>query len=195
MTSIEAAGAGPANRSAGTRGVLVTSRLLLRPLRRSDAGLLRLYAGDVRVARMTGRIPHPYPPGAAESFIEAALSGRQAERVWAMDGTPSGAGELIGLISAIPRAAGTIEVGYWVGPPFWNTGYATEALNAVVACLREEGVPRLLATVFADNPASAQVVLHAGFVETGTGSGFCVARGETVPTRIFTRETGQEGGR
>ena len=41
---------------------------LLRPLRLSDAGLIALYTGDERVARMTRTIPHPLPPGVAEAL-------------------------------------------------------------------------------------------------------------------------------
>ncbi|GIX15041.1 MAG: N-acetyltransferase [Paracoccaceae bacterium] len=174
--------------AAGPGPVLRSGRLLLRPLRRSDAGPIALYAGDARVARMTTGIPHPYPPGAAEAFIEAALSGRRSGRAWVMDGTPSGAAEMIGLIEARPRADGATEIGFWVGPPFWNTGYATEALVALADALAAAGQRRLVAQVFADNPASAQVLIHAGFAETGQGSAFSVARGQTVPTRVFERK-------
>jgi hypothetical protein len=34
-------------------------RFVLRPLRKSDEGLIGFHAGDERVARMTSAIPHP----------------------------------------------------------------------------------------------------------------------------------------
>ena len=46
----------------------------LRPLRRSDMGLIEHYAGDERVARMTTSIPHPLPPGTTEAFVARALA-------------------------------------------------------------------------------------------------------------------------
>lgn len=49
--------------------VIETERLILRPLRRSDVGLLDIYAADERVARMTRSIPHPLPPGASDALI------------------------------------------------------------------------------------------------------------------------------
>lgn len=156
-------------------------RLLLRPLRPRDAALIGLYAGDARVARMTTAIPHPYPPGAAELFVEATLAGRRDERTWAMDGTPSGAPDFIGLIGARPRAGGGFEIGYWVGPPFWNTGYAGEALAALVRHLFAQGAPLLTATVLQDNPVSARLVTRAGFAHVGDGEAFSVARGALVP--------------
>ncbi len=45
--------------------VIETERLCLRPARKSDIGLLSLYAGDHRVAMNTRSIPSPLPPGAA----------------------------------------------------------------------------------------------------------------------------------
>ncbi|MGB0497973.1 MAG: GNAT family N-acetyltransferase, partial [Rubricella sp.] len=117
-----------------TAPVIETKRLTLRPLRMSDAGLLALYAGDERVARMTTRIPHPYPPGAAEAFIERHLESAAAlDTVWVMDGTKSDASELIGLISTNRDRDFGEEVGYWVGPAFWGAGYAQEALAAIIA--------------------------------------------------------------
>ncbi|MFW9792555.1 hypothetical protein ABFV79_16225, partial [Brucella melitensis] len=37
-------------------------RFVLRPLRASDAGLIRHYTADRRVAEGTRAIPHPLPP-------------------------------------------------------------------------------------------------------------------------------------
>ena len=49
---------------------IAAGRLVLRPVRLSDAGLISLYAGDIRIAAGTRSIPHPLPPGAAEAFVE-----------------------------------------------------------------------------------------------------------------------------
>ncbi|MEO0999079.1 MAG: GNAT family N-acetyltransferase, partial [Pseudomonadota bacterium] len=120
-------------------------RLFLRPLRASDAGLVTLYAGDRRVAEMTTSIPHPLPPGAAEAFVERSLLPGARERVWVMDAAPIEGPELVGLISAEDEGAGVYEMGYWVGPPFWNTGYATEALALLADHLLGAGAARLRA--------------------------------------------------
>jgi RimJ/RimL family protein N-acetyltransferase len=49
--------------------VIETDRFDLRPLRRSDQGMLTHWTSDERVARMTASIPHPLPPGATEAYI------------------------------------------------------------------------------------------------------------------------------
>jgi RimJ/RimL family protein N-acetyltransferase len=163
-----------------------TERLTLRPLRLSDAGPISLHASDPRVARMTASIPHPFPPGAAEAFIEGTNSGRRAEEVWAVDATPSDGEELIGVIGFKP---GPAEIGYWVGPPYWGSGYATEAVTAMVShLLSARGLARVEATVFTDNAASGAVLAKAGFREVGTESGFSVARGQPVALWRFRIE-------
>ena len=53
---------------------IATDRFTLRPVRKSDAGLFALYAGDKRVAEATQGIPHPLPPGAAEAFCTRAMA-------------------------------------------------------------------------------------------------------------------------
>lgn len=160
-----------------------TERLILRPLRASDAGPISLHCGDARVARMTAAIPHPYPPGAAQAFIEGTLKGRRAEEVWAIDATPSDGEEMIGAIGYQPGAE---ALGYWIGPPWWGSGYASEAVAALVAHLfATRGLDHIETMVLADNAASAAVLAKAGFTETGAGSLYSVARGEVVPCRRF----------
>ncbi|SOH95549.1 Protein N-acetyltransferase, RimJ/RimL family [Monaibacterium marinum] len=153
--------------------VIETERLTLRPLRASDAGLITLYAGDARVARMTTRIPHPFPPGAAESFIGRALREDSGEQIWALDATKIDGEEILGTIAL--RDTG--DVGYWIGPPFWRTGYASEALAGVISWHFAQGGGQLKAQVFQDNDASAAVLTSAGFGYVGEGDSYSVARG------------------
>jgi len=158
---------------------LTTPRLRLRPVRPSDAGLIGLYAGDIRVAQMTRSIPHPYPPGAAEAMVERIGEGRWPEEVWAIDR----GGELIGLISLNPEEG---ELGYWVAPAFWGVGLASEAVEALTAHLLERrGLAVLTASAFEDNPASIRVLEKAGFVPVGSDEGYSVARRGTAPRRLF----------
>ena len=76
--------------------VIETERLILRPLRRSDAGPLSIFAADERVAQMTRDIAHPLPPGAIESLIANALADDRTEDVWVLDGSAGGNSALLG---------------------------------------------------------------------------------------------------
>ena len=164
---------------------LATERLDLRPLRRSDASLLVLYAGEARVARQTSTIPHPYPPGAAAAFVERAATMRTGV-VWAIDGARAGLPELVGTVEVRRPDAQGCEIGYWIAPPFWNDGLATEAVRAVIAA-DPFGCESARAVVFQDNPASARVLEAAGFERTGEGKVYSVARGEVVATWLYVR--------
>ena len=167
--------------------VIETDRFVLRPLRKSDQGLVALYAGDARVARMTTSVPHPLPPGAAEAFVARAMSDKRTEDVWAMDGTKSGLAEVMGLISLDRLDRNQSEVGYWVAPIYWNTGHASDAVQALIGA-NPLGNATLFASVFQDNPASARVLTHCGFEYLGDAESFSVARDATVPTWTYSRK-------
>ena len=165
---------------------IVTERLRLRRFRRADAALIELYASDARVARMTERIPHPYPPGLAAAFIERVERGTPGEIGWAV-GLGVEEAELIGTAMLRLDAPGTVRIGYWLAPAFWGTGYATEAAEGVVGFAARSGFREVRARVFQDNPASERVLLHVGFVYSGDGEAYSVARGSMVPTHTFRR--------
>ena len=165
--------------------VIEHDRFVLRPLQASDAGLILIYAGDERVARMTTSIPHPLPPGASESFIERAHATDRREDVWVIDCSSSGGAELVGLIGMERLEGDTSEVGYWIAPAFWNTGIAAEALAAIISA-NPQDVSVIFASVFQDNPASARVLTNCGFTYVGDAESFSVARNATVRTWTYS---------
>lgn len=162
---------------------LTLANLALRSFREADAGPINLFAGDARVATMTTSIPHPYPPGAADAFIAAARAGRLSEHVWAIDASPGGGPEFVGVVSF---REGSGEIGYWIGPPFWGTGHATQAVTALVGHLMDEvGLNEVRAHVLFDNSASQKVLKKTGFRQAGERWLFSVARGMEVPALCF----------
>lgn len=167
--------------------VVETDRFDLRPLRKSDQGLVAMYGGDARVAKNTRSIPHPLPPGATEAFILRSLADDRAEDVWAIDGTKSGGPEVMGLIALERMDRNQSEIGYWVAPGFWNTGLASEAVAALIAA-NPQDCQTLFAEVFQDNAASARVLTNCGFEYIGDAETFSVARNGKVPTWTYSRK-------
>lgn len=167
--------------------VIETDRFDLRPLRKSDMGLIEYYASDERVARMTSSIPHPLPPGMTEAFVARAMSDDRGEDIWAMDATRDNGPELIGVISLKKMDRNQSEVGYWVAPIYWNTGIASMAVEALVNANPMDNAT-MFASVFQDNPASARVLTHCGFQYLGDAESYSVARGATVPTWTYSRK-------
>ncbi len=171
----------------GAQPEIPAERFVLRPVRRSDAGLFALYAGDRRVAEATRSIPHPLPPGAEEGFVTRAIAHANGEDVWVMDGSATGLSEVLGVISLKAMDRGQSEIGYWVAPGFWNAGFASEAVKALVEA-NPQGLRTVFAEVFQDNPGSARVLTNAGFQYLGDAETFSVARDARVATWTYIRK-------
>ena len=161
---------------------LHTEGLLLRPFRAADASPVQRYCANPRIARMTSRIPHPYPDGAAALWIasHAEASARDREYSFCVERD----GEPIGVVGLRKTAERVYEIGYWLAEGFWGRGYATAAAGRVLRyAFRELGAVRVTSTHFLDNPASGRVLEKCGFAYTGEDSEWCEARGEEVPCR------------
>ncbi len=149
---------------AGTLPVLETERLILRAPRLHDAKAVTRFCNDLRIAANTARIPHPYTMGDAEEFIAACnLRDDEATFVIAL------AGQLIGMCSVEPRESDA-EIGYWLGVSYWNQGYGTEAVRALIDhAFGALGHAALQAGARVTNPASRRVLEKCGFQWTGVG--------------------------
>lgn len=169
--------------------VITAGRVTLRPLRLSDAGLIAHYTADRRVAEGTRAIPHPLPPGAAEAYVARALQDGRAEDVWAIDGSEHQLAELLGVVSLTHMDDNQSELGFWVGAGFWNTGFATEAVEALVRA-NPHGARTLFSEAFQDNPGSARVLTNSGFEYLGDAESWSVARNARVPTWTYLRKMG-----
>lgn len=147
---------------------LDTNRLLLRPFTQYDASMVQILAGDDRVAQMTDAIPHPYPDGAAESWIagHAAAFIARTEVNFAIELRASS--ELIGAVSLlqINSEQTSAMVGYWIGVPHWGQSYATEAVVRLLQFAQHElQLRQITGRCLARNIASARVMQKAGLIQ------------------------------
>ena len=77
----------------------------------------------------------------------------------------------IGTISAvkIDERVESVEIGYCIGKRFWNNGYTTEALTAIIRFfINEVGAGRVCARHDIANPNSGKVMAAAGMEYEGT---------------------------
>jgi ribosomal-protein-alanine N-acetyltransferase len=159
---------------------LKTERLLLRPFMLSDAEDVQRLAGNKAISDTTLNIPHPYEDGMAEAWISSHQPGIEAGELAAFAITLNPGGELIGAISLkIDAAMQTAEMGYWVGEPFWDAGYCTEAARRIVEYgFKELDIRRIHAWYLRRNPASGRVMQKIGMSREGEGPLQAGASGE-----------------
>jgi len=165
--------------------VIATERLILRGPVRGDETAMAQLASDFNVAGQTCAMPHPFTESDAAATVERALRldwSREAK--FAIEHRHFG---LVGMLGFKTNAMDRPEIGYWVGRPYWNRGYATEAVRAALKWVKRDWRKRLVvAGHFADNAASGQVLCKAGFLYTGdVALKASRARGREVPTRMM----------
>lgn len=149
------------------RPVLNTERLVLRPPREDDVEALAQLADNRRVAEMLTRMPHPYGKAEARSFIAMSRLKRVGGAVYAV--TLAETGAFLGCAGLDVKDRG-LELGYWIGEPYWKKGYATEAAHALVdLAFRETAITVLHASCRVINPASRRVIHKCGFQYAGQG--------------------------
>jgi RimJ/RimL family protein N-acetyltransferase len=152
--------------------VLITERLLLRPVTADDRATLLDHWTLPDVRRFLF-------DGAALSAAEVAATIEESVRDFAAAGygiwliLEQGRPGLAGPASLGTALAGTaglrplenlgLEIFYSLAPGWWGRGYATEAARAVVDhALGPLGLPEVLAEVDEDNTASVAVVKRLG---------------------------------
>lgn len=169
---------------------LKTERLVLRPLAQADAERLASLASNWNVAAMLARMPYPYSLDMAEDWIARQAAQRADGEEFAYAVT-NGEG-LVGCCGVQAHGDGTHEIGYWIGEPYWNRGYASEAASAVLgeAAARFDA-ETLISGHFWENHASGRVLTKLGFRYTGEESRWCEARQEKV--RCLTMRLARTG--
>ncbi len=173
---------------------LATERLTLRPPRAEDAEAIHRLVNTWPVVRMLSRLPYPYPRALTDDWIASTIAQRQDGRAYhlAITGQEDGTEMVIGCIGLrLDLAPRTGSLGYWVGQRFWGHGVAREAAGRVVSwALANLPIDRVVAQVSLDNPASAAVLAHLGFRETGRATQHFLARDAEEEVAVFeaTRE-------
>lgn len=139
------------------------SRIALRPFAVEDAPDVQSLAGAREIAAATLTIPHPYEEGVAEEWIRTHAPAYATGDLAAF-AVVELSGQLVGAMGlAIKGTHRHAELGYWIGVPYWNRGYATEAGRTILRFGFEElGLNRIFAHHFVRNPASGRVMLKLG---------------------------------
>jgi len=160
---------------------LLTERLVLRQPHHDDIDDLAVLANNRRIANMLGRMPHPYGEAEAKAFVDTATGPRAREAIYAITEAKSGA--LLGCAGLNP-VNGALDLGYWIGQPYWGKGFATEAAHALVdLAFRATNISHLTASCRVTNAASRRVIHKCGFQYVGQGMMNSLAAGPVTAER------------
>jgi RimJ/RimL family protein N-acetyltransferase len=113
--------------------VLWTQRLKLRPFTLSDSTVVEHLAGERDVATATHGIPYPYPSGLAAQWIATHKLMFDQDLALTMAVVDRASARVIGCVRlAVDDGSQSGKLGFWIGKPYWNNGYATEAAQALL---------------------------------------------------------------
>lgn len=142
----------------------------LEPISLAHASAVQALASDPLIAA-TSNVPHPYPADGAVTWIRYTLT--QRELGYELNFAVLEGAQLVGVcgvlnITGTPRRA---ELGYWIGVPYWNRGYASAAARDLVRLVFEShGIEELHSSCLVKNAASFRVLEKAGFRHVGYGT-------------------------
>jgi len=157
---------------------LLSQRLVLRAPHEEDIDALAHLANNAAIATMVSRMPHPYTIKDAADFVRRTSNGEIGKCVYAI--TKAENGEFLGCCGLEPHVNDeeTLEMGYWLGQPYWNKGYATEAAHALIdMAFRTGDIAHIDARVRVTNIASRRVIQKCGFQFQGSGMASSLAMG------------------
>jgi RimJ/RimL family protein N-acetyltransferase len=159
--------------------IIISEILHLRPIEMSDAKSIARYADNINVWKnLTDIFPHPYTLSDAVTFINAQKEfypKRNFSIVYLSE--PIG---VIGISINEKTLYETIEIGYWIGEPFWNKGIGTAVIKKFTSYCFDtfKNTSAIKATVFNENIASARALEKAGFKKIKNGFGKLTKNGE-----------------
>ncbi len=165
--------------------VLLSQRLVLRAPHEEDIDALAHLANNSAIATMVSRMPHPYSAKDAADFVRRTKDGAIGKCVYAI--TKAENGEFLGCCALEPHPGGeTLELGYWLGQPYWNRGFATEAAHALIdMAFRSRDIAQIDARCRVTNLPSRRVIQKCGFQLQGSGMADNLALGGMVAVEWY----------
>ncbi|TPW31452.1 GNAT family N-acetyltransferase [Martelella alba] len=167
--------------------VLLSERLVLRGPHEDDIDAIAHLANNNKIATMVSRMPHPYTIDDAANFVRRGQEGVIGNCVYAITKADNGAFLGCCAVETIPDDDSVVEIGYWLGEPYWGKGYTTEAAQILIDMVfrtREE-VETVDARCRVVNAASRRVLQKCGFQYQGAGMAQSLAVGGSVPVEWY----------
>lgn len=169
--------------------LLTTARLTLRPLEQADCPAVFGMMSDAETMRFWD-----WPPFPERAVVEEIVAGQLADvrsgnaLYWAicLHGRDVGLG--VCDLSDIDMHHARAEIGFLFARSAWGKGYATEAMEKIIAqAFGPLGLGRLWARVHAGNESSRRLLARLGFTYEGTLKRHILRDGERRDCEIYGR--------
>ncbi|WP_137904448.1 GNAT family N-acetyltransferase [Chryseobacterium sp. 2VB] len=142
--------------------ILQTERLILSQLEEKDIPFIVELLQHRIFSDLTSNIPYPYVENDARSWVKMSKEAFENNAGYTF-AIRNKEGQIMGAIGLHDREDDKAELGYWIGIPYWNKGYVTEAAKGIIDFGFDElKLNKIFATHFLHNPASGRIMEKIG---------------------------------
>jgi RimJ/RimL family protein N-acetyltransferase len=151
---------------------LETKRLILRPLKDSDAKSIVENINDLNISKWLLVVPYPYKLKDAKQWIGHNKKGwrKKDKSDYSFGIELKEEKKIIGGMGLhkVDKFQGRADVGYWLGKKYQRKGYGSEALKALLdLAFKKLKLRRVEAGVFVGNPSSGKLLEKFGAKKEG----------------------------
>lgn len=166
---------------------LVTKRLILNQIKPSDIPDIVAYAGNIKIVENTRTMPHPYYEEDAISWMHMANEGFKSKNNYIFAMRLRDTHAFIGGIGlTLDVQNNRAELGYWLAEGFWNLGFTTEAVKAILQFGFEVlGLNKIIAAYISTNEASGKVMIKNGMVKEAEFKNHDLKKDQSVDDGVY----------
>lgn len=169
--------------------IRVNDELWMSPLVEQDCERCVELLNNREIERRMLTVPHPYGPSEFDGFLARERADQEEHGCPVHFGIRNQSEGLAGGFGFQGIEPGhRVEIGYWLGQPYWGRGFMTSVVAA--ACDFATGkwnVERISAHVFDGNSASARVLEKNGFRCEGLLRKFDRKGDVFIDTRLYAK--------
>lgn len=162
------------------------NNLRLRVWQKEDAQQLAFIANNKNIwNNVMDSFPNPYTVMDAIQWVSRE-SAAQPTTKFAIEYNNIVVGG-IGMILYEDVYRCSVELGYFIGEPYWNKGIAHNAIGILVKHIKDNmpHITRIFARVYAHNLASMKALAKAGFVQEGIQQKAVVKNGVVQDVHVW----------
>jgi len=167
--------------------LLDLGELRIRDWRRDDLESLVRHANNPKIAaNLRDQFPHPYSRREGIEYLNYVRASKLPLNFAIEFGGEAIGG--LGFKQGIDIGRLSLEMGYWLGEPFWGRGITTRAVTASSDWAFDHyNVVRIFALVFATNLASMRVLEKSGFQSEGLLRRSAIKNGVVLDQMLFAK--------